>query len=81
MTMVATVISCAVSFTTQKLQIKTEARFRSESSIMSGVSYGVKTLMTHYIPGSRPAWMRTIDMEKLSSVTKETIQMVEKGCW
>ena len=36
MTMVATGISCDVSFTTKKLQIKTEARFKSENSVMSG---------------------------------------------
>ena len=79
MTMVATGISYDVSFTTQKLQIKTEARFRSQNLVMSGLSYAVTTLMTHYIPGSHPAWMRTIDMEKLSSATKKTIEMVEKG--
>ena len=46
---------------------------------MSGLSYAVTTLMTHYIPGPRPAWMRTIDMEKLSSATNETIQMAGKA--
>ena len=56
-----------------------EARFKSKNSVMCGLSYAVTTLMTRYIPGSRPAWMGTIDMEKHSSATKETIQMVEKG--
>ena len=41
-----------LGFTTQELQIKTEPRYRSEHSVMMGMSYALTCLTTHYFEGS-----------------------------
>ena len=66
-----------VAFSKKTLLIKTEARFRAEHSVMSGFSYATTCLMTHYIEGRKPSWMRNIDMTSLPFSVKKTLDMVK----
>ena len=66
-----------MKFSWKKLNIKTEARFRLEHSLMCGYSYVTTSIVIHYIEGPRPAWMNDCDMEKLSQSTKESVNVVK----
>ena len=75
--MVVTAAEGDFSFSTKKLLTKTAARYRSEHSVMSGYSYALTALMTHYFTGPQPAWMSDLSLDKLSASTKETIEIGE----
>ena len=65
-----------VSFTKNKLIIKTKSRFRSEHSLMCGYSYSVTALVTHYFEGPKHTCMRYHNTANISEATKDTLQMV-----
>ena len=80
-TIVAAMSSDTLSLSQKLLQIKTEAQFRSEHSVMCGYSYALTALLTMYFEGPSPPWMSgaQLAVENLHQSTRDTIVMVKQA--
>jgi hypothetical protein len=77
--MIATAARSNLAFSTKKLLTKTASRYRSEHSVMCGLSYTLTALTTMYRSGQKPSWLSGVDVDKLPASVKDTLEMVKSA--